>query len=85
MTESQELDLLIVNPDKVLYEGSVKRIFAPGPYGEIAFLPHHTPLYSELVEGNIRIEESNGNVSEKKIDGGVVRTKNNKIKILVGF
>lgn len=83
--EGNTLQLMVVNPDKIVYEGEVKRIFAPGPFGDVAFLPSHAPLYSELVEGTIIIEELTGKKIEKKIDGGVVRTKNNTVKILIGF
>lgn len=80
-----ELEVSIVNPDQIVYEGVAKRMFVPGPFGMVAFLPQHTPIYSELVEGTIIIEETSGKKIEQKIDGGVVRTKNNSIKILVGF
>lgn len=80
-----ELEIIIVNPDKVVYEGIAKQAFAPGPFGEIALLPGHTPIYTELVEGKLIIEEKNGKKTEKKIDGGVVRMKKNIVKILVGF
>lgn len=79
------LEVLIVNPDKVVYEGQASKVFAPGPYGEVAFLPHHAPLYSELSSGTVSIEEKGGKQVTKKIEGGVVRIKNNTIKILVGF
>ncbi len=79
------LEVLIVNPDKILYEGEAIRVFVPGPFGEMAFLPGHAPLYSEIVEGEIKIIEKNNKEVKKKIDVGIVRTKGNSIKILVGF
>ncbi|MGI5828377.1 MAG: F0F1 ATP synthase subunit epsilon [Patescibacteria group bacterium] len=81
----QILDVLIVDPNKIVYEGKAVKIFAPAKIGETAFLPQHTPLYTELEPGNVVIEEVNGNKVEQKIDGGVARIKNNTLKILIGF
>ena len=83
--DAKLLEVLIIDPDKIIYEGQATKVFAPGPYGEVAFLPHHAPLYSELSSGKVSIEESGGKLVTKEIEGGVVRIKNNTIKILVGF
>lgn len=79
------LDVLIVDPNKVIYEGKALRVFAPGKIDEIALLPEHTPLYSELLTGTIIVEEVAGKKIEQKIESGVVRIKNNSLKIIVGF
>lgn len=79
------LSLWVINPDKIVYEAKVKKIFLPTKLGEIAILPQHTPLYTELVEGTIKIEEDNGSIHEESVDGGVVKVKENIVKILIGF
>ncbi|NMB57001.1 hypothetical protein GYA19_03635 [Candidatus Beckwithbacteria bacterium] len=79
------IELIIVNPDRIVFEGKAKRIFVPGKIQELAILPDHAPLYSELLEGEIIIEEENDKKTVKKIDGGILRIKNNLAKILVGF
>jgi F0F1-type ATP synthase epsilon subunit len=82
---TEVLDVLIVNPNMIVYEGKAVKVFAPAKIGETAFLPQHTPLYTELEEGNVTIEEVNGKKVEQKIDGGVARVQNNSLKILIGF
>ncbi|NMC35690.1 hypothetical protein GYA49_01455 [Candidatus Beckwithbacteria bacterium] len=79
------LDVVIVDPNHVVYEGKAKRVFAPGKIADLALLPEHTPLYTELIEGTIQIEEESGQKIEEKIDGGVARIKNNTLTILIGF
>jgi F-type H+-transporting ATPase subunit epsilon len=83
--EKDSVNVIIVNPDKVIYEGEATRVFAPGKIAELALLPQHTPLYSELSAGTIVVEEKGGGKEEQKIDGGVARIKNNELKILIGF
>lgn len=86
MTETTEqLDIKIVNPNKVVYEGTAKRIFLPGRVGELAVMPYHTPLYSELVSGELKIELENGSEKIEKIEGGVARIRDNAVTILIGF
>jgi len=79
------LNLIIINPDKIVYEAEITKAMLPTKLGIIAALPQHTPLYSELVEGTIIITEKAGKTHEEKIDGGVARVKDNRLKILIGF
>ncbi len=85
MAEEHVLDVSIVDPDRVIYEGKAIKVFAPGRVDELAILPDHTPLYSELITGKVVVEEASGKTFEKQIEGGVVRIKDNTVKILVGF
>jgi F-type H+-transporting ATPase subunit epsilon len=79
-----EMNLVIVSMDKVLFEGKVKSMIAPGPYGNFAILPGHTPLFIKLVAGKIVVHSGNGN-EEFEIDEGLAKITQNKIVILVGF
>ena len=79
------MNIIIVDPNKIIYEGIIKKIFVPGRMQELAILPNHTPLYSELVEGTVKIEDEKGKTKDIKIDGGILRIKNNNLKILIGF
>lgn len=79
------LNLIITNPDEVVFEGSVNRVIAPGLFQDMAILPEHTPLYAQLKDGDIEITLSNNQTRTFAIDGGVIRVKNNKVSIIVGF
>lgn len=79
------LELVIVDPNSKIYEGQAVRVFVPTPDGEIALLPQHTPLYAEIIKGEIKIEEKDNKSQKFEVDGGIARIKQNSIKILVGF
>jgi F-type H+-transporting ATPase subunit epsilon len=83
--EKPKVHVIIVDPDKVVYEGDATRVFAPGKIAELALLPEHTPLYSELTAGPVIIEEVTGTKQEFKIDGGVAKMQNNELHILIGY
>ena len=82
---NQEFHLTIVDPDKVIFEDNVKRIIAPGSIQDIAILPDHTPLYSDLKAGEIEITSINDKIEKIPIDSGVIRVRRNKVSIIVGF
>ena len=82
---ADEFDLVIVNPDKVLFEGQVKKMLIPGSYQRLAILPNHTPFYGELKKGSINIITSSDDSKDVDIEGGLIRVRMNKVSILVGF
>lgn len=83
--EQDYLDLVVVTPDEILFEGRVIRLIAPGSLQDIAILPNHTPLYAELNKGALIIYQSGKPIQTIQIEGGIVRVRNNKISVIVGF
>lgn len=80
----EEIDVVVVNMDKVLYEGKAKSIIAPGPFGNFGILPGHTPIFIQLLKGKISIDVE-GAIKEFDIDGGLAKITQFKVIILVGF
>ncbi|OGV95860.1 hypothetical protein A2W24_02280 [Microgenomates group bacterium RBG_16_45_19] len=78
-------NLVIVTPETTVYEGQVAKLIAPGIYQDIAILPNHTPLYAQLIKGQIRLTDSTGQVETFTIDGGIIRVKHNHVSVIVGF
>lgn len=76
---------IVVNMDQILYEGKAKSIIVPAPYGNLALLPGHTPLFSKLTKGIIVVTPEQGLPSEFEIETGIVKVTQSKVVILVGF
>jgi F-type H+-transporting ATPase subunit epsilon len=53
------LQLEIVTPEKLAYEGEVDSVQLPGSEGELGILPHHAPLISALGAGELRLRKGN--------------------------
>lgn len=83
--EPDSFNLIIVSPDETVLETTAKKIIVPGSIQELAILPNHTPLYSELIKGTIKIELTNGKTQEIDIDSGIIRVRRNKVSIILGF
>ena len=75
--------LEIITPEKKLFSGETELVKLPGASGSFEVLMNHAPLISNLVEGKIKVKESNGSVTYFEIKGGVVEVLNNNISILV--
>jgi len=48
--------LLVIDPDKIIYEGEVTNLFLQGDTGEFELLPYHYPVLSVLKQGEIIID-----------------------------
>ena len=49
--EEDKIHLLIVSPEKTLFEGQVKYVRLPGSAGQFAVFHNHAPLISSLEAG----------------------------------
>lgn len=84
-TPTNYMACVIVNPDDIVFESDVVRVTFPGPFGEVSVLPEHTPLYARINQGKITVWETEAKKQEFTVDGGILRAKNNKVTIIIGF
>jgi F-type H+-transporting ATPase subunit epsilon len=70
----------IVHPDKILFEGTAKMVFAPGKKGMLGLMPDHTPMFAELIKGEIEIQSQKDEIVA--IESGILRVRDNIITIL---
>lgn len=74
----------IATVDKVLFEGEVESVTAPGSAGELTVLANHTALITTLQKGTVRIHKIAGDEVESfDVEGGLLEVGNNKAIILV--
>lgn len=76
------LQLSIVTPQKEAFTADVSAVYVSTPTGEIGILPHHIPLVTALVEGEIKVV-SGGKESYFAIGGGFMQVTKKKVIILV--
>jgi len=79
------MECIIVSPDDTVFEEDVVRVSAPGPYGEVAVLPEHTPMYTRIVKGKVLVWKNSNDMKDIEIDGGILRARDNKVTIIVVF
>lgn len=49
------MNVRILTPTQILYEGYANMVVLPGKAGELGILDKHTPLMTSLVAGSIRL------------------------------
>ena len=56
----KELHLVIVSPERIVFDGTISSIQLPGEAGRFQVLHNHAPLISTLVEGDVKYTTTDG-------------------------
>lgn len=54
---SEKMHLLVLCPEKTLFDGEVSRVSLPGTAGAFTVLPMHAPIISSLEKGVVAFAE----------------------------
>ena len=76
-----EFFLEIVSPQGIIFQGEVEKVTIPTYSGIITVLPHHTPIFTKLDEGEIDLVSS-GKTQTVVIAGGFLEVKGGSAHIL---
>ena len=76
------LQLRIVSPEKVEYDGAVESVLVPGTAGQFEILNDHAPIISTLQKGVVEYVNQEGKVS-LNILGGFVEVQKNVVSLCV--
>lgn len=72
------LDVSLLSPQEILFEGKAKTVILPGEEGVFEVLPLHRRLLSRLITGNLFIDERVFSIKR-----GIVKVNQNKVTIIV--
>lgn len=76
------MELKILNPEKIIFEGQVESATLPTLGGEITVLSNHTALVTPLAEGEVKVSSKEG-IKKFYAAGGVFEVSNNKAVMLL--
>lgn len=76
--------LEIITPEKVIYKDEVNEVVVPTENGEIAILPNHISLLTQVNPGELIIKKGTGQ-QYLAITGGFLEVANNKISIIAEY
>jgi F-type H+-transporting ATPase subunit epsilon len=77
------MDLIVLTPDKKVFEGKVIRITVPGVEGEFEVLDNHTSIVSSLKLGVISITTENKSNLNLSVSSGFIEVLDNKVSLLI--
>lgn len=78
------LQVTVVTPEKTLLETQADEVIVPTVTGEIAILPSHVPLFTQLAEGEIIIR-SQGKDEHLVGVGGFLEVSKDHVTILADY
>jgi F-type H+-transporting ATPase subunit epsilon len=83
MSKEKTLKLIVVTPEKQVFEGTADSIVIPMHDGELGILPERAPLMCELGIGQMRYRSA-GRIQRLYIDGGFAQVHDNRVTVLTG-
>ena len=86
-----DLHLNIISPEASLFDGDIEKVTLPGELGQFTILPHHAPIISSLVKGEIEYfpvagggdEADGGGKKSLEIEGGFVEMSDGVVTVCV--
>lgn len=79
-----ELDVEIVAEDRFVWSGPAQSVSARTIDGEIGILPGHSPLLAVLGDGDVVVQQLNGQTVTAHAEGGFFSVDNNRVVIVAG-
>ena len=77
------MKLIVLTPEKEIYQGEVKAVKVPGTNGQFEILKGHAAIVSSLAKGPIRLTLPDGSQETHLINGGFVEVLKDEISLLV--
>ena len=72
------LNVSVISPEAVLYEGQTDSVVAPAYDGEVGILTGHAPLMTLLGKGVLRL----GDGRRFNVDGGFLQVVDNAVRVV---
>lgn len=79
------LNVRVVAPDRVVYEGESSSVVAPAWDGKIGILPQHAPLITLLGVGELDVDLPGDGSHRFHVAGGVMKVVDDQVTILTEY
>lgn len=78
------LYLEIITPEKIVFKDNIDEVIAPTLNGQIAILPNHTSLLTQIENGELIIKKGKDE-QYLAVAGGFLEVNKNKITVLANY
>ena len=72
------LNVSVISPEAILYEGQTDSVVAPAYDGELGILTGHAPMMTLLGKGVLRL----GDGKRFNVDGGFLQVVDNAVRVV---
>jgi F-type H+-transporting ATPase subunit epsilon len=74
------LNVSVISPEAVLYQGTTESVVAPAYDGEVGILTGHAPMMALLGKGVLRLGGQSG--PKFNVDGGFLQVIDNTVRVV---
>ena len=74
--------LEIVTPEALTYQAEVEGVVVPGVEGELGILPQHVALMTQILPGELRIQQQGGKELRLAVGEGFLEVRPDRVSIL---
>jgi F-type H+-transporting ATPase subunit epsilon len=78
MPDERVLEVVILSPERLIYQGKAESVVVPGEQGVFEILPYHKRIVSRLLRGKVFVDGKG-----LPIRRGVVRVAVNEVHLIV--
>jgi F-type H+-transporting ATPase subunit epsilon len=78
---SRPLRVVVISPERTIYEGEADSVIAPAWDGELGILRGHAPLMALLGEGSLRVRRGN-DTEHFHVAGGFLQVVDDVVTVL---
>jgi F-type H+-transporting ATPase subunit epsilon len=75
------LQVSVISPEQVLYEGSASSVTAPAFDGEVGILPMHAPMMTLLGTGTLQVASGQG-MRRFNVSGGFLQVVDDTVRVV---
>ncbi len=77
------IDLQVISPDRILFEGKARQVYIPTASGDIGVLPDFSPSIFSILNGEVHITDDNGKEHIVIVSEGISNISFNKMTVNV--
>lgn len=75
------LQVSVISPEQVLFEGAASSVTAPAFDGEVGILPMHAPMMTLLGTGTLQVQSGEG-LKRFRIAGGFLQVVDDTVRVV---
>ncbi len=72
----------IVSAEGEIHSGEANMVYAPAQMGDVGIAPRHAPLLTKLNPGEVRVENTEGEMEHYYITGGMLEIQPHMVTVL---
>ena len=79
------LNVRVVSPDKIVFEGEASAVVAPAWDGQVGILPGHAPMLALIGSGALSVDRPGGGSDTFHVAGGVLKVERDMVTLLTEY